>query len=670
MRLLLMIPVLLGTLLIESLVCQIPLVASPPAVENPGSLPTPTPIRLPEEASDDSPATPAASDTYIVLPGDTLWSIAESFGLSVDTLIEINQLVQPELIQPGDRLIISADSTREEAAATPAAIADEALVPPIAATSTPTPAARSTMTAEAPSILERLKLLAVASADTDGERDGSASVSAQPVLTQSLRLCPDTVSAYPLDLPSDPIRMAILDKDVYFIADGDLYRLRLGAPPQSGVDIENLMPPERRIGRYHIQELVYLTVEPDSGNLYLLDKTNDVYRYSETGDWAMAFPAMQIPDQFPDPQFIAIQASGATVYALDADLSYVWLLDSSQSPPKEYWRNSRLQNARDMLLREGANGELEFFFLLDNGSVARLAQGRYSILYAPPTDSTRRPWPAQLGSAAGDLVAVSAEDRSAAVIDPASGELRGTATFALSGMRRVRTAVFDGASLYAAAGNTLYLADLEQSSTCPDADFDNALYFQGADITSQLDGFTVPFVGAVLPDRLRSYPGARRLYRHGVHEGVDLYGTDAPGVGMGSPVLAIADGAIVRADIGYEEMSPAVYEAAIDRTDREHRTPPDLTDAFLGRQVHVQHDDGVVSRYSHLSAVAEGVVEGEGISAGMPVGRVGVSGTSAGAYGTKDGVHLHYEIWIDGRYLGQGLSLYETMRLWQAIFND
>ena len=135
-------------------------------------------------------------------------------------------------------------------------------------------------------------------------------------------------------------------------------------------------------------------------------------------------------------------------------------------------------------------------------------------------------------------------------------------------------------------------------------------------------------------------------------------------------MLAVANGEVTRADHNYEEMSPVVYEAAISRTVREHRTPPDLSDAFLGRQVHVQHENGIMSRYSHLSAVAENIEEASGVLAGTPVGRVGVSGTSAGAYGTGDGVHLHYEIWIDGRYLGQGLSLYETMRLWQAIFNN
>jgi len=106
----------------------------------------------------------------------------------------------------------------------------------------------------------------------------------------------------------------------------------------------------------------------------------------------------------------------------------------------------------------------------------------------------------------------------------------------------------------------------------------------------------------------------------------------------------------------------------IERTEAEHQTPPDLTDKLRGQQVKVEHADGVESWYAHLSDVAPNIAEGGLVEGGDEVGYVGVSGTSSGAYGVNDGTHLHFEIWINDRYLGQGLSLYETMRLWQAVF--
>ena len=179
----------------------------------------------------------------------------------------------------------------------------------------------------------------------------------------------------------------------------------------------------------------------------------------------------------------------------------------------------------------------------------------------------------------------------------------------------------------------------------------------------------LPVAEVTLRMRPRSYPGARRLYRQGIHRGLDIYGLEAPGLTIGSPVRAIADGVAVHANSDYVEFTPAEYEAAVSRTEAEHRTPPDLMEQFQGRQVRVDHGDGVQSWYSHLASIAPGLALGDSIAQGDIIGTVGVSGTSSGAYNSSGGAHLHFEIWIDDHYLGHGLSLYETMRIWQAIFS-
>ena len=58
-----------------------------------------------------------------------------------------------------------------------------------------------------------------------------------------------------------------------------------------------------------------------------------------------------------------------------------------------------------------------------------------------------------------------------------------------------------------------------------------------------------------------------------------------------------------------------------------------------GRVVHIDHGNGIVSSFSHLSAIT--VSNGQVVSQGQQVGNVGASGSVTAA-------HLHYEIRIGG----------------------
>lgn len=56
----------------------------------------------------EPPKPPPEGQVYIVQPGDTLYSIAEKFNLPLDSIIRLNNIPRPDLIYPGQRLILPA----------------------------------------------------------------------------------------------------------------------------------------------------------------------------------------------------------------------------------------------------------------------------------------------------------------------------------------------------------------------------------------------------------------------------------------------------------------------------------------------------------------------------------------------------------------------------------
>lgn len=95
-----------------------------------------------------------------------------------------------------------------------------------------------------------------------------------------------------------------------------------------------------------------------------------------------------------------------------------------------------------------------------------------------------------------------------------------------------------------------------------------------------------------------------------MHTGVDWA---AP---IGTPVYAAGNGVVIKAawDSGY------------------------------GRRVEIQHANGYVTTYNHLSSFGRGITEGVRVTQGQVVGYLGQSGLATGP-------HLHYEVIINGNFV-------------------
>jgi murein DD-endopeptidase MepM/ murein hydrolase activator NlpD len=95
-----------------------------------------------------------------------------------------------------------------------------------------------------------------------------------------------------------------------------------------------------------------------------------------------------------------------------------------------------------------------------------------------------------------------------------------------------------------------------------------------------------------------------------MHTGVDW------GAPIGTPIYAAGNGTIIK----------AAY------------------DGGYGRRVEIQHANGYVTAYNHMSGFGRGVAEGAHILQGQTVGYVGDSGLATGP-------HLHYEVIINGNFV-------------------
>jgi murein DD-endopeptidase MepM/ murein hydrolase activator NlpD len=95
-----------------------------------------------------------------------------------------------------------------------------------------------------------------------------------------------------------------------------------------------------------------------------------------------------------------------------------------------------------------------------------------------------------------------------------------------------------------------------------------------------------------------------------MHTGVDWSNA------IGTPILAAGNGTILKAE---------------------------FTSGY-GRRVEIQHANGYVTTYSHMSGFARGVTPGARVTQGQVIGYLGQSGLATGP-------HLHYEVIVNGRFV-------------------
>ena len=137
---------------------------------------------------------------------------------------------------------------------------------------------------------------------------------------------------------------------------------------------------------------------------------------------------------------------------------------------------------------------------------------------------------------------------------------------------------------------------------------------------------------------------------------------------MGTPARAADRGKIIRIDQNFKDMDAPTFNRVMSQCARDHTTSDHNEDLFRGCQVWIDHGNRMVTRYAHLDRINAKLKKDMFVNRGDTVGFIGVSGTGQNLPGKAKYPHLHFEIWLDGHYVGYGLTPGETLGLYEDIF--
>jgi hypothetical protein len=467
--------------------------------------------------------------------------------------------------------------------------------------------------------------------------------------------------------PISPMAVLLVQNDLYFLGPDCIWEAP-GAKnilAQNVIETKELKPPPRLFQEFN--NFVYL---PARESLVILEKSGDLIEFNiRAKKWQEFRPNFPITGQ-PDPDFVDFCVFGDQLCVLDPERNQAWFIASHSGRIKPAfkeilpWQIKSSDQNFSQALSICSDGK-EIYVSNKEGIVTKFGArypfpSSYEVLHYKRPNRVR---PSRLiTSFEAPLYVVERENNRVLAIDkkqliacqflfPDNSDLRGLLP--------------EPNGFWIIDGNHLIqrkLTSADQFNVHPEPH----------PIDSRLDGMTLPIAGVRLPRHPGVYPGARRLYRYGVHAGMDLF--NDPGcrakVVMGTPVRAADSGEIIRADVNFTDMGSFQFSKIMSQCLREHRTSEQNEDLFRGCQVWINHGKGLVTRYAHLSKINRSVKEGLYVSGADVIGYVGVSGTGQHLAGRTKFPHLHFEIWLDGKYLGWGLNPAETIGVYEDVFGQ
>ncbi len=455
----------------------------------------------------------------------------------------------------------------------------------------------------------------------------------------------------------------------FFLGPKHLWSMEWSQPANGGAKrayLKGCHPPAA-IDKIPVQEFNNMISVPPRKSLVILSKAGDLFEYFiESGAWHQYRANLWLTGS-PDPDYVDLAFNGKDIILLDPERNDIWVCPPGSKYLSPYFREVMPWAVRrgDYFVGDGVALAYDgFTYLLRKGGGITKFSGnsranvrQLKMPFHAPGHARMRP--SRLITTSGSpLYIVERENNRVIAVDKKTGQ---TSQYVFSKTSDIRglAPIKDG---FVVVNGDRLVTRLNNTADASSAE----IHRRGFD--PRLDGIGIPVPGGQLPAHLGVFPGARRLYRYGIHAGVDFFNGGGNKVVMGTPSVAADAGKIIRIDHNFKDMDAPTFNRVMSQCARDHNTSDHNEDLFRGCQVWIDHGNRMVTRYAHLDRINAKLKKDAFVNRGDTVGYIGVSGTGQNLPGKAKYPHLHFEIWLDGHYVGYGLTPGETLGVYEDIF--
>lgn len=460
------------------------------------------------------------------------------------------------------------------------------------------------------------------------------------------------IRQYDKNLFFHPIALEVWQQTAYLLAAGRVLAFNLTTPSLPA----NLLSPGEKIDGVTVLEPLDLAVT--ATGLLVLDRAGDVYGYDwQTKTWQV--------DRYDRPigessghYYVAVAGEENGRYLLETNYQYVRLYGENLLPRLWPLIESR---AVDMAVQDEEVYVLTQEMHNQTGILAKYRDTAYISAFQPTIEIVQ---PREVVVTETAVFVLDMAGRRLLTLDKRTGQLLqimqtppGTSAFWADPTDN---------ELLLAASDRLYLINRPQERLyLPGGPTLSTEFMSAGEWIAALSNFIVPIQATDITQRDFQMPGAPRHYRLGIHQGLDFYWRP------GTQIRAAADGVVIRAMHDYQPPTAELFANLQAATGQIGYTSAAIIDIYRGRQVWIQHENGVVSRYIHLRSIDPAITVGAVVSQGRLIGEVGNSGSPSSIKSETADSHLHFELWQGAAtYLGQYLRPIETRHLIEFLFHD